>query len=164
MKANVPFAALGDARALVHDDSVYAIGRGEACRGSTGAARSGSFSCVRVGRIVFSVGYMREVFSGGPLVQVIGHSSELVEMIISGAPRARAVTIDTISSSLRAWDVPLPSQRLARPPNVLTRCRRGMSCYLRARANRRGCMSIRRPDVSGRRLRTSRSGWWCRSR
>jgi len=107
LRSGVRFDVLGDSRGLVPNDNVYATGCGEGVTWDRPARLDQVLRPVNgSGELFFQSDYVREGFSGAPLLHVLGQTSEVVGMVVGGAPRARAVSIDTLLVQLGSWHLP----------------------------------------------------------
>lgn len=107
LKSGVRFDVLGDSGGLVTNDNVYATGCGEGVTWDRPARLDPILRRVTASdELFFQSDYVREGFSGAPLFHVLGRTSEMVGMVVGGAPRARAVSIDALLARLGSWHVP----------------------------------------------------------
>jgi hypothetical protein len=109
---------VGDSRALLRNDQVYAVGCG------TGEAWDIPVTLDRVltmsakdQAFYFQSSYVREGFSGGPVVQVIGDSSYVVGIVRSEQPRVRSVLWHEVHQALTRWKHPFDARPYGTIPN-----------------------------------------------
>jgi len=107
-QSDVRFDVLGDGANLQPGDSTYAIGCGEGVPwDKPPQLESFIASSAAQGSISFETSYIREGFSGGPLLHVFNATSFLVGMTRGGPPRAQAVDAAVIVSKLAEWNLPV---------------------------------------------------------
>jgi hypothetical protein len=100
------FDVAEDGTRLKRGDGVYAIGCGDAVAWDR-PSQLGAVVSTSPGNqsIYVQSDYIREGFSGGPLLHVFGASSFLVGMTLGGPPRARALEVGAILDRLRGWNI-----------------------------------------------------------